>query len=81
LNLAETAITDAGLIHLRGLTGLCKLVLWGTRVTDAGLVHLSASVGLRELDLEYTQVSPAGVEALRRALPKVEIVGPERGSG
>ena len=50
----STAITDAGLVHLRGLTGLRKLVLWGTRVTDVGLVHLRGLVGLRELDLERT---------------------------
>jgi hypothetical protein len=74
LNLAGTAISDAGLSHLHKLTGLRSLVLWGTRVTDAGLMHLHALTGLRELDLERTRVSPTGLAELRRALPQAEIV-------
>jgi len=35
-----TQITDADLIHLKGLTELEGLYLHGTQITDAGLVHL-----------------------------------------
>jgi len=33
-------ITDAGMVHLKGLTKIEKLGLGSTEVTDAGLVHL-----------------------------------------
>ncbi len=36
VNLQRTKVTDAGLIHLHGLTKLEGLDLGGTKVTDAG---------------------------------------------
>jgi len=45
LNLNYTSVTDAGLLHLNGLTNLRALFLTGD-MTDAGLKHLS---GLRNL--------------------------------
>ena len=39
-------MTDAGLVHLKGLTQLQWLDLAETKVTDAGLVHLK---GLTQL--------------------------------
>jgi hypothetical protein len=36
----DTQVTDAGLAHLQGLTGLQWISLDGTRVTDAGLARL-----------------------------------------
>ncbi len=33
-------VTDADLVHLKGLTNLRILYLGGTQITDAGLVHL-----------------------------------------
>lgn len=66
-------VRDAGLVHLRGLTGLRELNLRGTKVSDAGLVHLKALTGLRKLDLRHTKVSEAGVQDLQKALRTVVI--------
>jgi hypothetical protein len=40
LFLDGTAVTDGGLIHLKGLTGLQELRLANTNVTDAGVAEL-----------------------------------------
>ena len=42
LSLADTAVTDAGLAHLRGLARLLELDLTGTAVTAGGVVNLQA---------------------------------------
>ena len=39
-----TMITDAGLAHLKGLTGLRVLDLQGTRITDAGVRALEEAL-------------------------------------
>ena len=65
--------TDAGPVHLEGLTGLGHLDLKDTQVTAAGLVHLEGLTNLKSLDLRYTQVSDAGVARLKRALPNCMI--------
>ena len=57
--------TDAGLVHLKGLTSLQELVLDNTQVTDAGLVHLEGLTGLRHLDLTNTEVTDAGLVHLK----------------
>ena len=44
-------LTDAGLVHLKGLSKLKQLQLVGTRVTDAGLVHLKELANLQHLTL------------------------------
>ena len=43
----NTAITDAGLVHLKGMTGMKDLHLSRTGITDAGLVHLEGLKNLR----------------------------------
>jgi len=55
------AVTDAGLVHLAGLTGLEELVLKATHITDIGLAHLRGLTALRKLDLSFTEVSDAGI--------------------
>jgi len=40
VKLGYTQVTDAGLVHLEGLTSLESLGLWSTEVTDAGLEHV-----------------------------------------
>ena len=47
--------------HLRGLLGLERLWLSGTRVTDAGLVHLGRMTNLKHLFLGETLVVDAGL--------------------
>jgi len=44
LNLSRSKITDAGLVHLKGLTGLQTLDLGGTEVTDAGFADLKKAL-------------------------------------
>ena len=69
-----TQVTDAGLVHLKGLTKLEVLDLSGTQVTGAGLVHLAGLTKPEELYLYDTQVTDAGVAELKKALPKCGIV-------
>ena len=66
-------MTDTGLMHLKELTSLQRLILFGTKVSDAGLVHLKTLTSLKTLDLRSTSVSTAGVKDLQSALPKCYI--------
>ena len=78
LNIADTAVTDAGMAHLEGLTGLGDLNLWNTRVGDDGLAHLKGLTNLRLLTLVGTRVTDDGVLELKRALhPWLKIVREE----
>ena len=58
LYLDETAITDAGMKHLRSLARLDNLVIGRTRVTTKGLAELASLPKLRFLGLPKT-VTPA----------------------
>ena len=62
-------LTDAGLVHLMGLTNLHELSLRNNQITDAGLVHLKGLTELNELDLRRTKVTEAGVTKLKEPLP------------
>lgn len=64
LNLARTAITDAGLARLAAHSALQRLDLSQTAITDAGLAHLKGQKQLRYLNLYGTKVSDAGLAAL-----------------
>jgi Leucine-rich repeat (LRR) protein len=44
LNLQGTKLTDAGLVHLKGLANLQTLDLKGTQVTDAGVKSLQQQI-------------------------------------
>ena len=41
---ALTKITDAGLVHLKGLTSLQELYLMRTKITDAGVAKLKEAL-------------------------------------
>ncbi len=70
--LSSMKITDAGLVHLEGLTNLQELNLGCTAVTDAGLNHLKELSELRRLYLEgCTDVTDAGLARLK-GLTKLE---------
>ena len=65
LTLPGTPVTDAGLVHLKGLINLSVLDLGGTYLTDAGMVHLKGLTDLSKLDLALTDVTDAGLVHLR----------------
>jgi len=60
-----TAVTDAGLENLTGMTLLQNLNLMGTPVTDAGLMYLQGRSSLRFLNLRFTPVTDAGLAHLK----------------
>jgi hypothetical protein len=60
-----TKVTDAGLVHLKGLTHLEYVGLRGDKVTDAGLVHLRGLTNLTGLYLSETSVTDAGLVHLK----------------
>jgi internalin A len=69
LILFDTAVTNDGLAHLRGLTDLKKLYLHGTAVDGAGWVHLEKMVQLEELllpDFPATDADVAHLAGLTR---------------
>jgi internalin A len=74
LNLNNAPIGDAGLAYIADLSHLFALSLDDTSVTDAGLAHLKGLSKLRFLDMQRTAVTDAGEEALRRAIPDLEIL-------
>jgi Leucine Rich repeat len=63
LRLYGTQATDAGLVHLKGLT-LKRLDLTYTKVTGAGLAHVERMTSLETLALGYTEVTDPGLELL-----------------
>ena len=60
LSVEDTAITDATLARLPGLTQLEELDLSGTKISDAGLQHLTSLTQLRSLWLSRTSVTEEG---------------------
>ena len=61
VTLRGSKVTDAGLVHLKGLTNLNFLGISGARVTDSGLVHLKGLTSLHTLSLSYNNVTDAGL--------------------
>ena len=59
VNFYGTRVTDAGLVHLKGLTKLETLNLQSTDISDTGLIHLKGLASLKTLDLRSTKVSDA----------------------
>jgi len=73
LRLTGTAVTDAGLVHLKGLTALRDLQLGNTRITDAGLAQLTGLTDLRQLLLFNTPITDAGLAHLKD-LPRLVVL-------
>jgi internalin A len=78
LDLSATNVSDAGLIHLRGLA-LNQLDLSDTQITDAGLQTLETSGGIRFLLLSNTQIADKGLESLS-AIKRLDAVDLRRTS-
>lgn len=71
LEIDSTQVTDAGLEHLKPMTGLRKLKLNGTAVTDAGLPVVGGLGELTYLNLVGTAVTDQGLKSLE-GLQKLE---------
>jgi hypothetical protein len=72
LNLSGTNITDAGLVHLRGVS-LDSLDLSDTSITDAGVKQLTALDGLINLNLSNTKISDEALRLLP-SLNKLDVI-------
>jgi hypothetical protein len=70
---AGAPVTDADLVHMRGLSKLEDLNLSRTQVTDAGLVHLNGLLNLRMLYLRYVHVTDGGLDHLKN-LPELRFL-------
>jgi hypothetical protein len=60
----QSKITDAGLVHLRGMTRLEWLDLTGCKITGRGLASLKNMTQLKRLCLGWTQVDNPGLEVI-----------------
>ena len=76
LGLVETAITDAGLGHLRGRKALKGLFLGGNWIGDAGLdaLDLASMPQLSVLEIRSTQVSDAKIAEIKKQFPKLMVL-------
>jgi hypothetical protein len=74
LFLSDSAVTDAGLVHVRHLRHLRDLDLTNTPITDDGIVHLRMLTRLSELRLNATGVSDGGLCQLRD-LTQLRVLG------
>ena len=64
LDLTNTRLGDAALVHVSRIKTLRYLSLHGTKITDAGMTHLKALRGLYELKLSQTAISDQGLQSL-----------------
>ena len=74
VNLGERGVTDADLLHLRGLQHLQELDLTRTRITGAGLVNVKDLTALTKLFVTDTKVDDSGITHLK-GLKNLELVG------
>jgi serine/threonine protein kinase len=63
-NLQHKKVTDAGLEHLKGLSGLIGLDLLGVKISDEGLKRLRGLENLSFLTLDSDAITDAGLEHL-----------------
>lgn len=64
-HLGGTALTDAGLAHVKSVNKVVQLHLKDTQITDAGLASIAGMTGLRRLHLEKTKITDAGLAHLK----------------
>ena len=65
VSLSAIRITDAGLVHLSGLSSLERLKLDNTKISDVGLGNLKALSSLKLLHLFRTRITDAGLQHLK----------------
>ena len=73
IKLNETAITDAGIVHLRDLPELRLINAQRTAITDAAVPDLAAISRLKELNIAETQIT--SVKLIRSTHPICHING------
>ncbi len=73
LRLDQTEITEAGIAHLTNLQQLEYLNLYGSKVGDGMLEHIKQMPNLKKLFLWQSNVSAEAAEALREAMPELEV--------
>jgi hypothetical protein len=76
LGIVQTAITDAGLRHLRGGKALKGLFLVGNWIGDTGIdaLDLASRPRLEVLEIRSTQVSEAKIAEIRKRFPRLMIL-------
>jgi hypothetical protein len=67
MDLSETGVTDAGVIHLAKLPALMSLTLHSTAVSSKGLRALGELPSLRWLEIHSESVGDEDIAELRRA--------------
>jgi hypothetical protein len=73
-----SSITNDGLVHLRGLSGLRLLNIYRHEgISDAGLAHLKGLISLETLHLDGSSVTDAGLDHLSamKRLEELDIDG------
>ncbi|MCE5229858.1 hypothetical protein LLG95_09710 [bacterium] len=75
LDLTNTSVTGAGLIHVRGLKKLAYLGLWNTQVDDEGLKNIQHLTKMWGLVLDNTKVTDAGMVHLKGLTNLTEWLG------
>lgn len=65
VGLDQTRVTDAGMVHLKGMPNLQTLSLTYTDITDLGLTHIKGLNNLQSLDLYDTQITDKGLDNLK----------------
>lgn len=65
LEVNDTAVSNAGLVHLQPLSHLYALMIGNTDITDEGLAQLKGLVYLQELGLWQTRIGNTGIEHLK----------------
>jgi internalin A len=81
LSLFRTNVTDAGLVHLRGLVHMESLDISETEITDAGLVNLRGLTRLSMLHLGRTKVKGEGLRYIAgiTAIKELDLSGTKVG--
>jgi hypothetical protein len=74
VDLSDTAVTDADLVHLSSLRGLQKVNLRHTAISDNSVPHLLCIEGLEDIGLSDTKVTDAGIRRLKTAFPGIRVV-------
>jgi hypothetical protein len=64
MGFSGSSVTDAGVMHLKGLLGLQHLSLPNTPITSAGMVALDGLINLQSLGLEGTRINDEGLAHL-----------------